>query len=146
MGERDDEFAMPWTRIAEVDHEQNVFRVRDLGSLRQRSEDRVSNDPTFQKILENARRLEQQREDSEYPLNLEAFMALSDEQEAKAAQYRDLMDDVVNRGVTNLEVDLPSIHADESRKARNDNFIEMVSKDIHIKETLNIMHDLITLE
>ena len=73
-------------------------------------------------------------------------MDLTKAQERKAAEFRDLMEDVNVKGVTNLEVDLPSIHGDESVKARNEDFIKSVSQDIHIKETLNIMHDLITLE
>ncbi len=146
MGERDDKYAMPWTKIDKVDYGQNVFVVDDVQALRERSEARTANNETFQKILQNARRLEAQREDSSYPLNLEAFMAFTESQEQEAAEFRDIMDDVIVQGVTNLEVDLPSIHGDESVEARNQEFIKSVSQDIHIKETLNIMHDLITLE
>ena len=54
------------------------------------------------------------------------------------------MKDVVNRNVRNLAVDLPALEADESKRERNKNWMESVSKDIYIKETLSIIHDLIT--
>jgi carboxyl-terminal processing protease len=53
------------------------------------------------------------------------------------------MDQVVLENISNLEEDLPGIEADESKKARNDEWLESVSKDIYIKETLAIMHDMI---
>ncbi len=146
MGERDDDYAMSWTSIDPVPHEQHVYRLPEMAPLRERSEARVAENSTFQNILDNARRLEAQREDSEYSLKLEEYMAMSEEQEKRAAEFEKMMDQIVNQGVRNLEVDLPSIHADESKEARNDEFIKSVSQDIHIKETLNIMHDLVTLE
>lgn len=41
---------------------------------------------------------------------------------------------------------MPQIELDESRKARNDDWVKSVTKDIYIKETVNIMHDLIELK
>ncbi len=143
FGEKDEDFALPWTEIDPVPHRQNVRKVSSLNSLRKKSEKRVSNDDTFQKIVENAQRLKNQQEQSEIPLSLTAYQNLYDEREAEAKNYDDIFESVVNQGVKNLEVDLPSIHADESREERNAEFIEEVSKDIHIKETLHIMHDML---
>jgi carboxyl-terminal processing protease len=83
---------------------------------------------------------------SEYPLNLQAYMTFSEELEEEQEKYRNIFDKIVNQGVDNLEVDLPSIHQDESKEARNKDFIESVSKDLYIKETLHILHDMIALK
>lgn len=145
IGEREEDFAMAWSKIDPVKYKQNVFRVKNLDDLRVRSESRVAENETFQRVLENARRWENQRQMSEYTLNLDKFVEFSEQQEKEAERYEDLGEKVVNEGVTNLEVDLPSIHGDESKKARNQDFIKTVSKDIYIQETLNIMHDLLAL-
>ncbi len=145
IGEREEEYAMNWTKIDPVKHKQSVYKVRNLDEVAQRSKERVTSNSTFQKIYNNAERLEKQREMSEYPLNLEEFLAFSKEKEKEAAQFRDMFQEKVNEGVTNLEIDLPSIHADESKEARNEDFIKSVSKDVYIKETIHIIHDLIQL-
>ncbi|HMQ62470.1 MAG TPA: carboxy terminal-processing peptidase, partial [Flavilitoribacter sp.] len=98
------------------------------------------------KVTENARRLKRQSDETSYPLDMNTFMSLEKQQKSEAEAYKDLFKNVVNKGVTNLEVDLPSIHADESKEARNESFVTSVSKDIYIRETLNIMHDLLNLE
>ncbi|MFK7936284.1 MAG: carboxy terminal-processing peptidase, partial [Saprospiraceae bacterium] len=124
-------------------YSQNVYKINDLDNLRANSEARVKDNSIFQKVNDNAKRLKEQRDDSSYPLSLEAYQTYEKKQDAEAKKYKDLFDDVVNQGVKNIEVDLPSIHADESKEARNTDWIESVQKDIYIQETLNIMHDMI---
>ena len=117
-----------------------------MDQIRQRSEARVAQDSTFQKVLKNAQRLKEQRDHSEYPLQLDAYQSLVKEQEKEAKQFDGLFDEEVNHNVANLDVDLSHIELDESRKARNDDWVQSVTKDIYIRETMNIMHDLIELK
>ncbi|MCO6488392.1 MAG: carboxy terminal-processing peptidase [Phaeodactylibacter sp.] len=144
-GERDREYAMEWTEIDPAEYSQGVMHVRNMDELRRRSEERVAQDTTFQKVLANARRLKDQQDFSEYPLQLSAYRSLVKEREKEARQFDGLFDAEVNHGVSNLKVDLPHIESDESRTARNDDWVKSVTKDVYIKETLNIMHDLIAL-
>ncbi|HMQ89059.1 MAG TPA: carboxy terminal-processing peptidase [Flavilitoribacter sp.] len=145
-GEKETENAMAWSEINPVDYNQRVLKLDHLDQLKQRSEARVKQSETFQKVTENARRLKRQSDETSYPLDMNTFMSLEKQQKSEAEAYKDLFKNVVNKGVTNLEVDLPSIHADESKEARNESFVTSVSKDIYIRETLNIMHDLLNLE
>lgn len=142
-GEKEQENAMEWTEIPAVKYGQKVTKIDKLDKIKAGSAERVANSAVFQKVLQNAERLKDQREQSSYPLNLEAYQAFEDAQEAEAAKYKNMFDEIVNQGVANLEVDLPTIHSDESKEARNDDWIKSVSKDVYIKETLNIMHDLL---
>ncbi len=145
-GEKQEEYAMEWTEIDAVDYQQNVTQLNNLTALSENSAQRVANNATFQKILDNAHRLEKMRDLSVYPIQLDAYQEYELAQEKEASKYKDLMSAVVNDNVRNLEVDLPSIHADESKNERNKNWIESVSKDVYINETIKIMHDLITLK
>jgi carboxyl-terminal processing protease len=146
IGEREESYAMQWTKIDPVKYRQNVYRAPSIDRLSAKSEERVKNNPTFQNILENARRLEEQRDMSRYPLGLSAYLELSRRQEQEAKQFDNLFGKVVNEGVINLEVDLPSIHADESKQARNEDFIQTVAKDIYIRESVNILHDMVRVK
>ncbi len=145
-GEKEAEYPMAWSEINPVDYNQRVLKLDHLDQLKQRSESRVKQSDTFQKVIENARRFKRQSDETSYPLDMNTFLSLEQKQKSEAEAYKDLFKNVVNKGVTNLEVDLPSIHADESKQARNESFVTSVSKDIYIRETLNIMHDLLNLE
>lgn len=145
-GEREYDNAMAWSEIDEVPHNQNVLHVKKLEDLKKRSQERVASIDVFQKIQQNAKRLETQRELSTFSLNLEKYQAFITEREQEAKQYDDLFETVVNGSVKNLDTDKAYIEAEESRKARNEEWLETVSKDIYIKECLHIMHDLIGMK
>lgn len=146
-GEKDHEFPMEWTEIEPVKYNQKVMKIDDqLEGIKAKSQARVDQSATFKKVLDNARRLKEQRDETVYPLTLEDYSNFVEGQEADASKYDNLFDEIVNTGVTNLEVDIPSIHENDVKKERNNDWIQSVSKDVYIKETLNIMHDLIESE
>jgi len=146
MGERDYDNPLPWTEIDALSFDQNVYQLRDVEQLRASSEKRVAESEVFNKILENAERIKMQREETKYPLDMEKFQALAEKRNAKAEAFKNIFDQVVNTNVKNLKDDLERVNADEAEQERNKNFIESVSKDVHIHETLNIMHDLISTD
>lgn len=142
-GERDRDYAMEWSEIEAVDYEQDVLKVNNISKLRRNSEMRIEANPAFQKILANAKRVAQRREATSYPLELEAYKEMREERQKQADEFDGVMDQVVLEDLRNLEEDLPAIASDESKKARNDEWLENVSKDIYIKETIEIMRDMI---
>jgi len=145
-GERDREYAMEWSEIAPVEHDQEVYKLEKIEALRRNSEQRIAESPTFNRILENAKRLEEQREDTSYPVSLEGYQSMMEQREAESKKFDDLMDEVVIEGIQNLPEDLPEIKKDESKEARNDDWVEKVSKDIYIKESMNILHDMLAAQ
>ena len=144
MGEKENEFPMEWTEIGSVPHPQQVYKVRNLDQLKSKSAKRIKNDPIYKEILSNANRLKTQRENSVYSLNLETFQTQQDQLQDKIDAYNELFEKVVVFGVENLPVDVAYIEAEEGRKARNDDWVENVQQDVHLQETLNIMHDMLS--
>lgn len=143
IGEKEHDYPMAWSEIDDVEYSQKVVELKGLNNWKKASEARIAKNPTFQKVLENAKRLKEQREATAHSLNLETYRAEENQEAAAAKQYEDLFENVVNPKVNNLEVDMPSIHADESKEARNNDWIDSVQKDIYITECLNIMNDMI---
>lgn len=142
MGEKDQEYAMEWTEIPPVVYAQNVTKLDDLSKIKKASERRVADDETFQKVLQNAKRLKTQSEMSEYPLALEEFQAQEEKMSEEAKKFKDMFSAIEGLKVENLKADVDDISSDESKKARNDDWIKSIKKDIYINETLNIMSDL----
>jgi len=142
-GEKDYDNAMEWTEIEPVPYNQDVYQITSKNSIVENSKKRISANPTFQMVLENAERLKRNQDDSRYPLDLNAFSALREGREAEAEKYDGLFeDDIENLQVSNLEVDLDYINLDESRVARNDDWIDGVKKDIYLEEALYVIKDM----
>lgn len=141
-GERQQTGPLEWTEIEPADYEQEVYRIDFMETLRERSNNRVATNPTFRKIVENAKRVRRQRDFNTYPLTLNEYRALDDARKEEAKQYKGMFDQVVTQGVANIEVDLEEIINDESKDKRNEEFKENVGKDVYVEEALNILADM----
>ena len=62
-------------------------------------------------------------------------------------EYKDLLDKEVLTNIRNLNVDVVDMaSADESKVARNDEWLKNIKKDVYLEETLNIMKDMIKFQ
>ena len=145
-GEKDQRFPLAWTEIQPTDFSQDVFKIDYLSELKDKSATRIENDEKFQKVKEYARWFKQQRDESEYSLLLEEYLERENKQKEASKNFRNLMKEPIISGVANLEIDLPEINKDEGRIERNKSFIETISKDIYLQETLYVMHDILEKE
>jgi len=144
MGERNYDHAMEWTEIKPAEYSQSVANLGDLTELEAASKIRVNEDPVFQEILKRAQMLKDQRDESSYPIQLSSYQQLIAEREKESKTFKDLMEQNRLPGkVENLSADKSDLEsADESKIARNDDFIKRVKRDIQLKEVLHIMHDM----
>ena len=144
VGEKDYDFAMPWSEIKPVEYSQNVFQLKHIDDLKAKSEKRVSENPQFQLMSEHAQKIKDDQDESQYPLDVDAFGDLMAQRQLEGEKFDELMSDTLeNLSIKNLAVDIDYINLDESRVARNEDWIEGLYKDIYVEETLLIMRDLI---
>lgn len=145
VGEKDYDYAMPWTEIPPVPYSQNVFQLKNVEELVINSQARVATNEQFGLISERAQKIKDDKDKSQYPLDVDAFAAVMDQSELESEKFKDLMKDSLdNLSIKNLEVDLEYINLDESRVARNEDWIDGLYHDIYVEETLLIMRDLIS--
>lgn len=142
VGEREMEYPMAWTKIESVPFSQNVMRFNGMNRYIETSTARQKGNETFSLILDNARRIKQQRDDTNVTLNLKEFLTEDAEDEKLGKKFEELLKPIENLSAQNLPEDLPSINADESKKARNDEWLKDVYKDVHLYETLAIIYDM----
>lgn len=144
VGEKDYDYAMPWTEIPPVTYTQNVFHLKNIDKLAENSQARIDASEQFGLIKENAQKIMDDKDKSQYPLDVDAFASVMDQSELDSEKFKELMKDSLETlSIKNLDIDLEYIKSDESRVARNDDWIDGLYHDIYVEETLLIMRDLI---
>lgn len=145
-GEKEEDFPMEWTQIDPVPYDQKVYSTDKMPLLKDKAAGRIKSNELFQKIDARAKRMKQQRDNSVHSLNIDAYRAENDKWEAEDKEYETLFEKEVLSNIQNLSMDMAGIEADESKKARNSEWLKNVKKDVYLLETLNIMHDMLTLK
>lgn len=144
VGEKEYDDAMPWTEIDALDYDQNTLKISNKQVYKSKSESRVTSNSKFNLIDENAKRLKKNKDMSKYSLNLDKYKAMMDKRKLEAEKFEDILEeDVEGLNAVNLTEDMKSINSDESKQARNEEWIKNIKKDVYIEEVLNIMRDML---
>lgn len=147
VGEKEYDHAMEWTEIDPVDYSQKVALLSHIDDLAVASKKRVGKNDKFTKVLANAKRIKKYRDNATYSLNINKFIEEMDQREEDSEQYKDLYDtDIASLKISNLAVDMDNINFDESKQARNQDWLDGMKKDFYLEEALSIMKDMIRLE
>lgn len=142
-GEKEYDYAMDWSQINGVDHQQDIFSAGDENLLVLKSKERIGEEELFNKIDQNARRIKQTRDQTERPLLLEEYSTWMDKRKKEADAYEDLFEPIEALHLRNPTADLSYIQTDSSRIARNDKWKEQLQKDIYLVEAIHIVNDMI---
>lgn len=145
-GEKEEDFPMEWTQIDAVPYKQNVYSLANLPKIKEKAAYRIKTNEVFQKIDARAKQLKAQRDETAHSLSLEAYQAQSKKWDEEDEAFDALFEKEVVTNVQNLPTDLSAFTKDESSKARNDEWLKSVKKDVYLLETLNIMHDMLTVK
>ncbi|MEM6377491.1 MAG: carboxy terminal-processing peptidase [Bacteroidota bacterium] len=148
LGEAQEDYPLPWTEIDALDYSQSTYVLNSkyMDKLRKKSQQRIETNKNFQLINENAKRVAKNRDNVTYPLNLEAYQAFAAKRKAEADRFKDVFEKGANLTANNLKADYDYIHENEKNEALNEDFVKSVSKDLYIKETMNVLHDLIDIK
>lgn len=146
-GEKEYDNPLEWSEIAPVKYSQHVVVLENKQKLVENSKERVSQSKDFNLIMERALKLKEERDQSKYPLKLNSYRAMVDKREEDGKKYENLMkNDISGLEITNLKDDMPKINMDESNKAKNEEFVKDLRKDIYLEETMYVIRDMINLE
>jgi carboxyl-terminal processing protease len=97
-------------------------------------------------VVENAKRLRRQKDDTQYSLQLDKFRQWNRAQDAEAGRYENIFKPIDQLNITNLAEDMSQIQSDTSRVARNTDWIKDRKKDIQLYETMRIIQDMIRID
>lgn len=144
-GEKELEYPMEWTEIAPVEYGQHIVDLSNLDKIKAKSEARVKASPQFSKVIANALKIKEIRDETIVPLQLDQYRALDLAREEDSKEFKKSFGKIDKLKPQNLAYDLQSIQVDSSKVGRNDAWLETMGKDIYLEETLLIMKDLMTI-
>lgn len=143
-GEKEMDYPMEWTEIAPVQYGQDIVDLHKMDQLKAKSDARVKASPQFSKVITNALRIKDIRNESVVPLQLDEFRALDIAREEESKEFKKSFGKIDKLKTENLAIDLQSIQVDSSKVGRNEAWLETMGKDIYLEETLLIMKDLMS--
>ncbi|WP_405379200.1 carboxy terminal-processing peptidase [Nonlabens sp. Asnod3-A02] len=141
VGERDEEFPLPYDEIAKADY--NKFTgYSNLAESIQKAQERINNNPTFKLIDDNAKWLSEQRDNNDIPLNFTEYSERLDRLEKETEQF-DSLSDYKN----NLEFDMLTYEKtltlnDSALKDKREAWMKNLKKDVYVSEAVNVLKDL----
>ncbi|SHF87138.1 carboxyl-terminal processing protease [Flavobacterium segetis] len=141
MGERDIDNAMPWDKIDRADYSE--WKNNDnFNQAIVNSRNRISANPQFKLIEENAKWIDGRSKENIYSLNIDKFKATQTEIEDTAKKYKPIIDYKNALTFTSLPYETDAMNNDETLKEKRERWHEALSKDIYVEEALNVLDDL----
>ena len=139
MGERDEESALPWDKIAPAKYEPLPISY-DL--IIANSKKRIASNTYFNLIDENAKWIFERKDENTFSLNLNQFkkeMALSD---AKIKKFKAISDYNNKLKFNSLPNEIALFEKDSLLKQKRERWHEDLQKDLYIEETLNVIAEI----
>lgn len=142
MGERDEESALPWDKIAPADYKplDANFEI-----VKANSKKRIAVNPTFNLIDENAKWIFERKDDNVFGLSLEDFKKEMNASDAKAKKFKTISEFNNKLKFSSLPDEIALFTNDTILKQKRERWHEELQKDIYVEETLNIILDMKSL-
>ena len=140
--EKDQPDALPYDVIARANYNP-VKNGNNLSAIAGQSNDRVKNNPTFSQIGIDADWLDKESEQP-FPLNIDKYRKRQQEVKDTVSHIEKLNKLSQPMNLSFLAVDSVKYNADKDKGDRYRAWLGALSKDIYLKETVNVMGDLIT--
>ncbi|MDR2223406.1 MAG: carboxy terminal-processing peptidase [Flavobacteriaceae bacterium] len=139
MGERDMDNAMPWDKI---DRASYVPYPNDFTTVAEKSKKRIASNDQFKLIDENAKWINQRKDEKKFPLNFEAYKLKQKEIEEKAKKFKAINKYDNKLKFSSLPSEIERVKKDTILEKKRDRWHEMLNADVYIEEGVNILKDL----
>jgi carboxyl-terminal processing protease len=141
LREKNNPDALPWDEIQKADYHNWRYSL-DLSPIKQASNARITANPSFSVIKQNAQWLSKQN-DKEYTLNYKKY-----QEEQKEIRNRVKQIDSLNKTPNEVDVealgdDLKKLQYDEGKSERFKQWIKNLRSDIYLDESVKVINDMI---
>jgi carboxyl-terminal processing protease len=142
-GEKDEKSALPWDKIEPAIYTPlNVSFDKVIAN----SKNRIASNESFNLISENAKWINDRKEDNSISLNYTAYKKELAEIETQTKKFKDIEKYKNNLAFTSLPYELELMAKDELLKEKRDRWHAELVKDVYMTETLNVLNDLTSKE
>lgn len=140
IGERFDDYALPWDKIAPVPF--NKMTVLDVAMLQKNSNARLAKDKSYQLLQEIANWREALNKEETIPLKQSKFFELMATRKAQIKKFEKL--EKLENGLkfTRYPDDLNREKTDEVFKKKSENWVKNLQRDVYLKEAINIISEM----
>ncbi|HEX2935340.1 MAG TPA: carboxy terminal-processing peptidase [Bacteroidales bacterium] len=137
-GEREQDFALPWTKINPAPYTAfpNAAKFKQVVDTESKS---IASNPTFNVFREQAQDLKKQRNQTEVTLNYEKYKKQEAETIAKRKKYEELVKQTNGLAIRALLADEAKIKNDTAALNRSGNWIKDLQKDLYLKEAAKVV-------
>jgi len=139
MGERDEESAMPWDKIAPAKYQPLNANYENVIA---NSKKRIAANPTFNLIDENAKWIFERKDENIFSLNLDEFKKEMDISDAKSKKFKAISDYTNKLKFSSLPDEVALFEKDTILKQKRERWHEDLQNDDYMEETLNIISDM----
>ncbi len=140
IGEKDIPNAMPWSKIDKSNY--TVWNISNLKETIAKSNTRVTNNPIFKSIEENAKWLKELSDDNTIYLNLKKYKVEIEKLEESNKKFKKLLEYKNNLTFDILPKEKELMDKDEAYKLKKERWIEEMNKDIYLDEAISVLNDL----
>jgi carboxyl-terminal processing protease len=142
--EKDQPDALAWDEMTKADYTTWKYAY-DVNNIRTSSTERTSGSTAFSIISRDAAWLDKQN-DKMYPLNLKAYQEEQKMMRATAKQIDSASKLAVPMVINSLPQDTAKYSEDKDKAERYKQWVDSRKTDIYLKETMNVMDDMISLK
>ncbi len=138
-GEKDEKSALPWDKIEPADYTPlNVSFDKVIAN----SKNRIAANENFDLISENAKWINDRKEDNTISLNYTSYKKELSDIEEQTKKFKSIEKFKSNLTFTSLPYELELMAKDELLKEKRDRWHAELIKDVYMTETLNVLTDL----
>lgn len=142
-GEKDEKSALPWDKIEPANY--TPLQV-NFDKVIANSKKRIATNDNFNLISENAKWINDRKEDNSISLNYAAYKKEIADIESQTKKFKSLEKYKNNLNFTSLPYELELMANDELLKEKRERWHAELVKDIYMTETLNVLTDLTVLD
>ncbi len=138
-GEKDEKSALPWDKI-----EPAIYSPLNVSfdNVIANSKNRIAENENFSLISENAKWINDRKEDNTISLNYTAYKKKLADIEAQTKKFKEIEKFKNNLTFTSLPYESELMAKDELLKEKRDRWHTELVKDVYMTETLNVLNDL----
>ena len=139
MGERDEESALPWDKIAPAKYDPITVSYDNIIA---NSKQRIEANANFGLINENAKWIFERKDENNYSLNINEFKKQNDLVDAKIKKYKAISEYDNKLKFNSLPNEVVLFEKDTLLKQKRERWHEDLQKDIYVEETLNVISEM----
>lgn len=138
-GEKDEDYAMPWTEIKASDYEAST--VKKMSSIKKKSILRKEKNVALGMIDERAKWIKEQRDETVVSLNLEAFRKQQELYRTKSEEFEAVIVENEKLKINPVSADVEGLKSDTVRNKSMETWHKILKKDPYILEAVKVLSD-----